>query len=649
MNANSFEKSFVGVVGNNLNYGGNEEMNFYSETKKTAQNKQNFNFKKNFFNVRDDYNNGIGKNNENLKEIAAEVKRQDIRIVADRYLTKSSKSGYDCPSNTCSNGTGKDGTGAAIYWNQHNNRYELHCPVCGRNWNTLELIETCEHLDINKDFAEVVKRGCEIFGLSFEFKNFQRSNSAPKNEETFEEFKRLAESRNNLSALGEYFRGLPIDILQRLKWGFLQDFSHPNNPKKKFPAVIIPNVKGGILARSIDKDVKPSNIAPSAPTIINLPEGTDFTLTLVEGAIDAASFAYATDFNYAVIATGGTTGKNSTLDFLKNKYPSDKPAINLMFDNDTPKAGKEYGAGEKAAKELQQLLTDAGFLVVTNFIDAKKDYDFNAILQAEGKDALQTRIDTIINNAQIKLDEMKEFQEKVSDWQAVNGKISKEKLQELKLSAEKINGLTNENVSAETFQNSKTLYQVAQCRFYDFYSATANRFQELLRSSAQNFSLSQTNINKKIDDFVRQVKQEHKDALKKFDAEKKKQEREERIKQSLQAEEVLKQTLKDLQEKLKSAAPVDIADLKEKIIETIRQLCDWNFDKIGKPVSIKATNKNLMLIFENDPNILNLVARNSLFQQDVFLKCPIWRKEIKSNELWTDSDDAELRFYLREK
>ena len=33
----------------------------------------------------------------------------------------------------------------------------------------------------------------------------------------------------------------------------------------------------------------------------------------------------------------------------------------------------------------------------------------------------------------------------------------------------------------------------------------------------------------------------------------------------------------------------------------------------------------------------------------VFLKCPIWRKEIKSNELWTDSDDAELRFYLREK
>ena len=444
-----------------------------TEKKDTSVNEstqKNFQFKNGLH-----YNNEIGKNNENLKEIAAEVKRQDIKIVADRYLTKSHKTGYDCLN--CHNGTGKDGTGAAIYWNQHNNRYELHCPVCGRNWNTLELIETCEHLDINKDFAEVVKRGCEIFGLSFEFKNFQRSNSAPKNEETFEEFKRLAESRNNLSALGEYFRGLPIDVLQRLKWGYLQNYFHPKTPNKKFPAVIIPNVKGGILAREVGGDNK-SNISPAAPTIIHLPEGKDFILSIVEGAIDAASFAYATDFNYAVIATGGTSGKTSTLDFLKNKYPSAKPPINLMFDNDS------NCAGEKAAKDFQQLLTDAGFLVVTNFIDAKKDYDFNAILQAEGKVALQTRIDTIINNAQIKLDEMKEFQEKVSDWQAVNGKISKEKLQELKLSAEKINGLTDENVSAETFQNSKTLYQVAQCRFYDFYSATANHFQKLLQSSA---------------------------------------------------------------------------------------------------------------------------------------------------------------------
>ena len=139
----------------------------------------------------------------NLKECADEIKRRDIRTVADKYLTHARKSGYICPD--CNNGTGESGTGAEVYHNHHN-REEIKCHVCGKNWNTLELIAQCENLNLDdkKEFVKAVKIGCELFGLSLDENyntiapksHYKDNQSARKIEETPPpEYERLAEAR----------------------------------------------------------------------------------------------------------------------------------------------------------------------------------------------------------------------------------------------------------------------------------------------------------------------------------------------------------------------------------------------------------------------------------------------------------------------
>ena len=104
----------------------------------------------------------------NLKECAAEIKRQDTKRVADKYFSPARKIGYACPE--CGNGTGKDGTGATIYFNRYHYRHELKCQRCGKNFNNLEIIAHGEklNLDDKKDLVAAVKIGCEIYGLNLD-------------------------------------------------------------------------------------------------------------------------------------------------------------------------------------------------------------------------------------------------------------------------------------------------------------------------------------------------------------------------------------------------------------------------------------------------------------------------------------------------
>ena len=114
-------------------------------------------------------------------DLAEKIKQQDIRTVADHYLTHSSKSGYNCLA--CGNGAKESGTGAEIYHNAHHNRDELKCFACGKNWNTLELVAQCEHfnLDDKKDFVAALKFACGFFGLDFD------GNSTLKSKKTSED------------------------------------------------------------------------------------------------------------------------------------------------------------------------------------------------------------------------------------------------------------------------------------------------------------------------------------------------------------------------------------------------------------------------------------------------------------------------------
>lgn len=84
------------------------------------------------------------------------------------------------------------------------------------------------------------------------------------------------------------------------------------------------------------------------------------------------------------------------------------------------------------------------------------------------------------------------------------------------------------------------------------------------------------------------------------------------------------------------------------IISIINTICEWSRDRDGNPVAVKATAKNLDLIFTYDPILDGLIGYDEFKQADVFLKAPTWRKG-KGNcihEEVTDQDAAQIRNYL---
>lgn len=84
------------------------------------------------------------------------------------------------------------------------------------------------------------------------------------------------------------------------------------------------------------------------------------------------------------------------------------------------------------------------------------------------------------------------------------------------------------------------------------------------------------------------------------------------------------------------------------LVQLINSSCEWKYDKMGNPVAVKATAKNLDLIFNYDPTLDGLIGYDEFKQADVFLKCPAWRKG-KGNcihEEVTDQDAAQIRNYL---
>ena len=89
----------------------------------------------------------------------------------------------------------------------------------------------------------------------------------------------------------------------------------------------------------------------------------------------------------------------------------------------------------------------------------------------------------------------------------------------------------------------------------------------------------------------------------------------------------------------------------EEIISTIRDLCSWNHkrDDSGQIVktTIKSTIKNMDLIFDNDPNLNGLFGFDNFQGENIFLKKALWHEDDKTGEKWLDSDDAQLRAYLR--
>ena len=330
------------------------------------------------------------KNANDFKLLAAEIKS---RPILTEYLTPAAKKGFIC---ICGNGSGEDGTGAEI----SKDGSHLLCGKCLKGYSNIDII--AHHLGVGttgKDFVEVVKFGCQIFGLSFDgnnnFSNIAQEKKpmetkAPK--QPVQEFKRLEESQKNLPAFiesqGGKWRGLTLDTLRRINCGFLPyvSFDDENGKKIKLPAVVIPNDLNNIYFRAIEgKHHK--NIGKTSTTTIFIPDTNEFDLIITEGQINALSIFQATfdvtnNFpEFGIMACSGTSGEKVILEKLKQLKDSGKNFnVILAFDNDS------NNAGQIAAEKILISLKEAGYTAcIADFIKTP-DTDFNDILKQDDGD-----------------------------------------------------------------------------------------------------------------------------------------------------------------------------------------------------------------------------------------------------------------------
>jgi replicative DNA helicase len=344
-----------------------------------------------------------------LSNIIEEFKRREI---PEYMLTRAAKNGYIC---LCGNGSGKGkGDGAKL----SEDRTRLLCGLkCGKANGSYSYIDVaCNYYNIDlTNFAEGVKKlarreGIDIDGYSpaassTNAKPVAQVKPATPTADELEQKRAAADYlnvsseslREFLNSQGGYYRGLSFYTLNFLKWKFCQDYKHPKN-NFVFPAMIIPNDNGGLLARQIDGDAK-SNLKPSGTSTLYFPENPEFILA-VEGAINGASIlqALGTELNFAIIAANGVGNKNLLVSKIFQICPNKNIPVAVAFDND------ENETGQNAAADVLKSLNTAGYTACTINITKTAGKDLNDVLTQSGATMLGNLIKFAIESAKEEFD-----------------------------------------------------------------------------------------------------------------------------------------------------------------------------------------------------------------------------------------------------
>ena len=368
----------------------------------------------------------------------------------------------------------------------------------------------------------------------------------------------------------------------------------------------------------------------------------------------------ATNGQFPVIATSGATGYIEFVRLVKEKFANtnDKPKFLILFDSDE--------TGRINALKFKEALNSAQFLAVCDFLSSEvSKVDSNDILYQQGENKLAELVDSILSKAQKNFQDTAEkaiLKEKISTWISINGDIAPSTLEDLKNTVSYLQSLTIEKIDSALIKESKILYAIASCQFYDFYGNIADDFMARVhsaKSSAKKALQAETPDNpvsdsvravalldlKAITDsikkFVTQIAKSHKSYIEHKKAEQELIEHEEKI---LAAEKYRTDAIKHL-EYLKLQAPTTERD--NEMRQVISSSCTWHEDKYGNKVSVLSIMANYDLIFKYDPVLDGLFAYDEFKQAYVFLKSAPWRKTFFLHETWQDSDDANLRIYLR--
>lgn len=229
-----------------------------------------------------------------------------------------------------------------------------------------------------------------------------------------------------------------------------------------------------------------------------------------------------------------------------------------------------------------------------------------------------------------------EEKQKVAEYEKIFGKIPPAHLEELR-GANILDTITTETITINDIRDAKKLGLVAMCKHYKPYAKYADSFAEAMKGLNDDLVKS---TKKDIEQLVKKFAKEHAQYNKMLEVQKSADKLKEL--QTRRAAE-FEQGIQELEEMTGGDSSATVEEIQEKI----RNLCEWNKDKNGVPISIKANARNADLIFQYDPNIKNLLAYEEFEQAEVLRTQPVWSKDPRVNEMWEDKDDAQLRYYLR--
>lgn len=384
--------------------------------------------------------------NQNANDLISLANDINSRPILTEYL-KPAKRGFICIE--CGNGEGDDGTGANIKDNK------LKCGKCQHSFNNIDIIAHYLNLPTRgKDFAEVIKFGCQIFGIPFNspIDNVTRKKehtklANPKVEEN-KPFERLAEAQRNLEKFvesqGGKWRGLSFETLQRMHAGFLHNVYFPA-AKKELPAVVIPNDAGGVYFRSITGKFHKNN-SPMATTTISLPDADNFDIVITEGQINAASiieaFCYQADtrtLDFGIMVGSGTgAGQNVILPRLQKIIRQGKKIrVLIAYDNDS------NGAGQIAAQKLLEKILAADIPACVIDITKQPDFDLNDLLQDVGKIDFRTFTQVALAEADDKFNNFSAATSNLTDSQYYFKNLFSAEIEENKKFANRKTGFSN--------------------------------------------------------------------------------------------------------------------------------------------------------------------------------------------------------------
>ena len=416
--------------------------------------------------------------------------------------------------------------------------------------------------------------------------------------------------------LAENLRGISIDTYKKYQCFFARADNRIIMPttlpdgNKSFSAVLIMTKRRELDAKGA-KYAKVKAEEDKARGIFNLDKIVpDQPVIVVEGEIDALSIVHCGYEN--VIALGGQSVGN-LCSWLKNN-PAEYQFV-VLFDNDD--------SGKKKSPDAVNDLLRAGYKAISKYLkpDADKKVDANDILVGEGADVLKSYIDEIVQAVQVELPNVKftpppkipidwEFAEdteekkkkypalSIDEIKRILGKIPVESLCHNDWALTVGGGLVD---WGQSINDLDTAFDV-----FNEYSSKDTRPKQY---SEQNCKSTWNSLLK--GEFKK--KKRGIGSLKKL------------------AKQCEMRRLKELQEKPQN----ETRD--REIINLIKDILD------SGEYGVKATANNMELIFDNDPLISGLFGYDAFNRKIRFLKKCDW----EHTDAWQDSDDAQLRFYLR--